>query len=103
ELSREQILRVAEEALDALTALHAAGLVHRDVKPTNLLVRPSGKLMLIDFGIACETGRGSERRLIGSPSYCSPEQILGRPVDGRSDVYSLGCSLYELVFGRPPF
>ncbi|MEO8333533.1 MAG: protein kinase [bacterium] len=101
--SREQILRIAGEALDALVALHAAGLVHRDIKPSNLLLTSSGKLVLIDFGIACECNAPSERRLVGSPGYCSPEQILGRPVDGRSDVYSLGCTLYELVFGRPPF
>jgi eukaryotic-like serine/threonine-protein kinase len=103
-LGAEQILQIAEEALDALAVLHAAGLVHRDVKPSNLLVRPSGRLVLIDLGIACQRdATAAQRQLVGSPSYCSPEQILGRPVDGRSDVYSLGCTLYELVFGRPPF
>jgi serine/threonine-protein kinase len=99
----EQVLQIAEETLDALTVLHAAGLVHRDVKPSNLLVRPSGRVVLIDLGIACQRDASESRRLVGSPSYCSPEQILGRPVDGRSDVYSLGCTLYELVFGRAPF
>ena len=99
----EQVLQIAEETLDALTVLHAAGLVHRDVKPSNLLIRPSGRVVLIDLGIACQREASAPRRLVGSPAYCSPEQILGRPVDGRSDVYSLGCMLYELVFGRPPF
>ena len=99
----EQVLQLAEETLDALAVLHAAGLVHRDVKPSNLLVRPSGRVVLIDLGIACQSESSVSRRLVGSPAYCSPEQILGRPVDGRSDVYSLGCTLYELVFGRPPF
>jgi eukaryotic-like serine/threonine-protein kinase len=99
----EQVLQIAEETLDALAVLHAAGLVHRDVKPSNLLVRPSGRVVLIDLGIACQRESSASRRLVGSPSYCSPEQILGRPVDGRSDVYSLGCTLYELVFGRSPF
>ena len=103
-LDRGQILALAEEALDALAVLHAAGLVHRDVKPSNILLRPSGRLVLIDLGIACpRDARPAGRQLVGSPSYCSPEQILGRPVDGRSDVYSLGCTLYELVFGDPPF
>jgi eukaryotic-like serine/threonine-protein kinase len=103
-LREEQILRVADEGLAALVALHAAGLVHRDVKPSNLLINSSGRLVLIDLGIACPRDAVAPgRRLVGSPSYCSPEQILGRPVDGRSDVYSLGCTLYELVFGRPPF
>jgi len=100
----EQILELAEEALDALAALHEAGLVHRDIKPSNVLIRPSGRLVLIDLGIACQRDRpASQRRFVGTPSYCSPEQIMGRPLDGRSDVYSLGCTLYELVFGRPPF
>ena len=99
----EQVLQLAEETLDALTVLHSAGLVHRDVKPANLLIRPSGRVVLIDLGIACQRDASASRRLIGSPPYCSPEQILGRPVDGRSDVYSLGCTLYELVFGHPPF
>ena len=102
-LRPEQVIQVAEETLDALVVLHAAGLVHRDVKPSNLLLRPSGRVVLIDLGIACQRDASGSGRLVGSPSYCSPEQILGRPVDGRSDVYSLGCTLYELVFGRPPF
>jgi len=102
--SPEHILYMAEEALDALVVLHAAGLVHRDVKPSNILIRPSGRLVLIDFGIACQRDVPmTVRRFVGSPEYASPEQILGRPLDGRSDVYSLGCALYELVFGRPPF
>jgi eukaryotic-like serine/threonine-protein kinase len=100
----EQVLRVADEGLAALGALHGAGLVHRDVKPSNALINDAGRLVLIDLGIACARGTAAPaRRLVGSPTYCSPEQLLGRPVDGRSDVYSLGCTLYELVFGRPPF
>lgn len=102
--SSADILRVAREGLEALSALHAAGLVHRDVKPSNLFVRESGQLVLIDLGVCCAAGtRGEGRGLVGSPPYCSPEQVLGRPLDGRSDVYSLGCTLYEWVYGRPPF
>ena len=99
----EQVLQLAEETLDALVVLHGAGLVHRDVKPANLLIRPSGRVVLIDLGIACQRDASASRRLVGSPAYCSPEQILGRPVDGRSDVYSLGGTLYEVVFGHPPY
>jgi len=110
--SPADVFQMAEEALDALVALHAAGVVHRDIKPSNILIRPSGRLVLIDFGIACQRdeplldgdGQGAgDRKFVGSPSYASPEQILGRALDGRSDVYSLGCTLYEMVFGYPPF
>ena len=102
-LRPEQVVQIAEETLDALVVLHSAGLVHRDVKPSNLMLRPSGRVVLIDLGIACQRDASGSGRVVGSPSYCSPEQILGRPVDGRSDVYSLACTLYELVYGRPPF
>lgn len=104
EFRQDQVLRVADEGLAALAALHAAGLVHRDVKPSNLFINSSGRLVVIDLGVACERDTApAHRQLVGSPAYCSPEQILGQPVDGRSDVYSLACTLYELVFGRPPF
>jgi serine/threonine-protein kinase len=104
EFDPNHVLALAEELLDALVVLHGAGLVHRDVKPSNVLIKPSGRMVLIDFGIACQRDRPtSARQLVGSPAYCSPEQILGRPLDGRSDVYSLGCALYEIVFGQPPF
>ena len=116
-VTAEEIRRVAAEALDALMTVHAAGLVHRDIKPSNLFVRSSGRVVLIDFGIAVAAPgaaapspepRASSPaprapRLAGTPAYSSPEQILGRAVDGRSDVYSLACTLYELVFGLPPF
>ena len=100
------------EGLEALVAVHGAGLVHRDIKPSNVFVRSTGQVVLIDFGIACDVsgsgalGLGPEsgrRQFVGTPAYSSPEQILGRAVDGRSDVYSLACTLYELVFGRAPF
>ena len=109
----EELRRIAAEALDALMTVHRAGLVHRDIKPSNIFVRSSGRVVLIDFGIACDAavapgavghGPGASRRdFVGTPAYSSPEQILGRAVDGRSDVYSLACTLYELIFGRAPF
>lgn len=103
-VSSHELLRWTREALQALRALHEVRLVHRDIKPSNLYLRPTGQLMLIDFGICCAEGqRGTTQHFMGSPSYCSPEQILGRPIDGRADVYSLGCTLYEILYGTPPF
>ena len=94
------------EVCAALTAAHAQGLVHRDVKPANVLVGDDGRVKVADFGIAKAaatatlTGTGS---VLGTAAYLSPEQAQGGPVDARSDLYSLGCVLYELVTGAPPF
>jgi TolB-like protein len=103
---------IAREIADALTYAHARAVIHRDIKPENILLS-DGHAWVADFGIAraIETCAGeSEKALtltglpIGTPAYMSPEQAEGRPdVDGRSDVYSLGCVLFEMLTGRPPF
>ena len=103
---------VAQMAI-ALDAAHARGLVHRDVKPSNVLLdigaRPDGSdhVYLADFGLtkrlSDETGSGTDGRLMGTIDYIAPEQIAGGEIDGRADVYSLGCVLYECVAGQPPF
>ncbi|HZD67695.1 MAG TPA: protein kinase [Actinomycetes bacterium] len=110
-LRRQGVLeprRVAEVGLlvcQALAAAHARGLVHRDVKPANVLVGQDGQVKVADFGIARAaadhtlTGSG----LLGTAAYLSPEQAQGGTVDARSDVYALGCVLYELLTGAPPF
>ena len=117
ELLRDEELLEPERALDlvgqvaeALDAAHAAGLVHRDVKPGNILIeaRPEGEhVYLCDFGLARHLSSPSsltgDRGLIGTLDYIPPEQIDGRDIDGRADVYSLGCVLYECLTGERPF
>jgi serine/threonine-protein kinase len=103
---------IAREVADALTYAHGRGVIHRDIKPENILLS-DGHAWVADFGIAraLETCADSDTRAltltglpIGTPAYMSPEQAEGRPdVDGRSDVYSLGCVLFEMLTGRPPF
>jgi hypothetical protein len=92
---------------DCLQAAHEAYIVHRDVKPVNILFRRDGTLLLTDFGIAKHLGDTKDLTatgsMVGSPYYLSPEQALGRPIDGRADIYSLGIVLYEMLTGEKPF
>jgi serine/threonine-protein kinase len=104
----EQVSGVARQAARALDAAHANGIVHRDVKPGNLLLAPDGTLKITDFGIAQMAGTGqevgaAEPVLLGTAAYVSPEQVRGEPATPASDWYSLGCVLYELLAGVPPF
>src|SRR4051794_9548760 len=104
--------RAAEVASDIASALgfaHRNGVVHRDVKPGNVLISPSGQVKVADFGIARALGADPESNLtqagsvMGTATYFAPEQAQGLPLDPRSDLYSLGVVLYEMVTGRPPF
>lgn len=102
-----EALRIAQEVLQALDYAHQQKVIHRDVKPSNILLDRSGHAYLVDFGIALTIGQERRTRTgssIGTTHYMSPEQIRRpRDVDHRTDVYSFGCVLYEMLTGRPPF
>ncbi len=98
--------RIAADIADALSVAHRSGVVHRDVKPANVLITPRGEVKVTDFGIARAESSGELTRtgsVMGTATYFSPEQAQGQVLDGRSDVYALGVVLYEMVTGRPPF
>jgi serine/threonine protein kinase/Tfp pilus assembly protein PilF len=103
--STSVVVRIMSQLLDALDYSHKHGVVHRDIKPSNLIVLEDGSLKVADFGIArIESSTLTQAgTVMGSPSYMSPEQFLGQPVDGRSDLYSAGVVLYELLTGEVPF
>jgi serine/threonine-protein kinase len=99
------IARIMGEILDALDHAHAQGVVHRDMKPANLIVLDGGRIKIADFGIArVEASELTQTGMVlGTPSYMSPEQFMGHPVDGRSDLFSCGVILYQLLTGEKPF
>jgi serine/threonine-protein kinase len=100
-------LRVAKQLCAGLAAAHAQGVIHRDIKPDNLILDQAGNAKLMDFGIARpvvrQTGLTREGWIVGTPQFMSPEQLEGREVDARSDVYACGVVLYEIFTGRLPF
>jgi eukaryotic-like serine/threonine-protein kinase len=104
----ERALELTQGVLDALSYSHKAGIVHRDIKPANVMLTPNGGVKVMDFGIARAVADTSATMtqtaaVIGTAQYLSPEQARGETVDARSDLYSTGCLLYELLAGRPPF
>src|SRR6186997_1347175 len=120
-LSLKDVLKYGIQIADALARAHAAGIVHRDLKPANIIVADDGRVKLLDFGLAkltevidgdpegatataaLEAPRTEEGSILGTVSYMSPEQAEGKKVDGRSDIFSFGALLYEMVTGRRAF
>ena len=107
-LSFTEIAELAIQLAECLDYAHKKGIVHRDIKPSNIMLTPEGKVKLTDFGIARiedpsmhQQTRAGE--ILGTPVYMSPEQVMGQPLDGRSDLYSLGVILYELAAGKRPY
>jgi serine/threonine protein kinase len=108
-LDFERLVLFGSQIALALGAAHGAGIVHRDIKPANIMVTPSQQIKVLDFGIAkvtrndADTQLTGEGQIVGTVAYMSPEQTRGEDTDFRSDIFSLGCVLYEAATGRPPF
>lgn len=111
QIALNQALKIGEQIAAALEAAHAQNIIHRDLKPDNVFLQSTAgvdvHIKLLDFGIAKDTGSQTQYtrtgQIFGTPNYMSPEQCSGEPLDGRADLYSLGCILYEMFCGKPPF
>jgi serine/threonine-protein kinase len=99
-------LTVAKQLCRALEVAHEQGVIHRDIKPQNMVVEPSGVLKVMDFGIARlakrQSGMTQQGMVVGTPEYMAPEQLMGQDIDARADIYSAGCVIYECLTGTPP-
>ena len=107
-LEPARTVKLVHAIAQALQVAHEAEVVHRDMKPANILVDDKDVIKIVDFGIAAASKQAESRltrtgTLVGTPTYISPEQIQGRPVDGRTDLYSLGIIMYEMLSGQPPY
>lgn len=105
ELKLSEMAHILKRVAEALDAAHAKNIIHRDIKPSNMLFDSTGEAFLSDFGIATSQAIADDdgEWLVGTPAYMSPEQAQGKKVDGRSDVYALGVTLYRLLTGQLPF
>lgn len=105
-LPLDRALSLFDQLGEALDYAHARGVIHRDIKPSNIIIGPDDNATLVDFGLASMTGAAAitaSSDVMGTPAYMSPEQFAGRPLDGRSDLYSLAVVLFEMLTGRRPF
>lgn len=105
QLDLDRIVEIVSQVADGLAFAHEHGVVHRDIKPSNIMILKNGVAKITDFGIALipSSSRTMAGMVLGSPKYMSPEQVVGQDVDRRSDIFSLGVLLYEMLTGKPPF
>ena len=103
--SWDEVADLIAQVGEALDYAHRKGIIHRDIKPANIIMTTDGKVKITDFGIAkvASSNLTTTGQFLGTPNYMSPEQVTGAPVDGRSDIFSLGVVLYELLANRKPF
>src|SRR5258708_11875783 len=103
-LATEDVIRLSRQICAGLDYAHSHNIVHRHIKPANIMITSNGTVKIMDFGIA-KTGGGvtSTGQVLGTPNYMSPEQVKGKPLDGRSDLFSFGVLLYEMLTGEKPF
>jgi predicted Ser/Thr protein kinase len=103
-LATAEVLQLTRQICRGLDYAHSNGIVHRDIKPANIMITANGTVKIMDFGIAKSGGQATNTgQVLGTPNYMSPEQVKGRPLDGRSDLFSLGVILYEMLTGEKPF
>ena len=103
-LPPEETIEITRQICKGLDYAHSQGIIHRDIKPANIMITANGAVKIMDFGIAkAGGGMTSTGQVLGTPNYMSPEQVKGKPLDGRSDLFSLGVVLYEMVTGEKPF
>lgn len=103
-LPPEEIIEITRQICKGLDYAHSQGIIHRDIKPANIMITANGAVKIMDFGIAkAGGGMTSTGQVLGTPNYMSPEQVKGKPLDGRSDLFSLGVVLYEMATGEKPF
>src|SRR5215475_11530686 len=103
-LSTDEVVQIARQICRGLDYAHSNGIIHRDVKPANIMITANGTVKIMDFGIAKSGGQVTNTgQVLGTPNYMSPEQVKGRPLDGRSDLFSMGVILYEMLTGEKPF
>jgi len=107
-LSNERAIKIANDICSGMESAHSAKVIHRDLKPNNVMINEQDELKIVDFGIAAASQSSDTKLtktglLVGTPTYMSPEQVLGKDIDERTDIYSLGTIMYEMLTGRPPY